>query len=91
MINCEHWRACGVDEGGCCNIDKYDQPSFGVCLKVCQSNTKPKHKPKGFGDTIKRVIDKVSRGKVKQCGGCKKRQKLLNKLIPYGDKRDARH
>lgn len=40
----------------------------------------------GLGDTVKKVIDKVSRGKVKQCGGCKKRQNVLNKLVPYGDK-----
>tara|TARA_R110000824_G_scaffold133430_2_gene296198 strand:+ start:9527 stop:9784 length:258 start_codon:yes stop_codon:yes gene_type:complete len=38
---------------------------------------------KGLGDTVKKVIDKVSRGKVKPCGGCKKRQEALNKLMPY--------
>jgi len=91
MIKCEHWRACGIDGGGCCNIDKYEQPSFGVCLTICQLNTKPKHKPRarGFGDTVSRVIKKLSRGKIKQCGGCKKRQQLLNKLIPYGDKNNG--
>ena len=42
---------------------------------------------KGLGDTVKKVIDKVTRGKVKPCGGCKKRQQRLNKLLPYkGDK-----
>jgi len=41
---------------------------------------------RGLGDTIKKAIDKVTRGKVKQCGGCKKRQEKLNKLLPYGDK-----
>lgn len=38
---------------------------------------------KGLGDTVKKVIEKVSRGKVKPCGGCKKRQEALNKLMPY--------
>tara|TARA_R110002020_G_scaffold273792_1_gene488966 strand:+ start:12482 stop:12742 length:261 start_codon:yes stop_codon:yes gene_type:complete len=38
---------------------------------------------KGLGDTVKKVIDKVSRGKVKPCGGCKKRQEALNKILPY--------
>ncbi len=42
-------------------------------------------KPQGLGDTVKRVIDKVTRGKVKPCGGCKKRQDKLNKLFPYKD------
>ena len=42
-------------------------------------------KPQGLGDTVKRVIDKVTRGKVKPCGGCKKRQDKLIKLFPYKD------
>ena len=42
-------------------------------------------KPQGLGDTVKRVIDKVTRGNVKPCGGCKKRQDKLNKLFPYKD------
>jgi hypothetical protein len=37
----------------------------------------------GFGDTVKKIIAKVTRGKIKPCGGCKKRQELLNKLLPY--------
>jgi hypothetical protein len=41
---------------------------------------------KGFGDTVKKAIDKVTGGKVKQCGGCKKRQEALNKLMPYKGK-----
>mgnify|MGYP003654350033 FL=1 len=44
---------------------------------------------RGIGDTIKKVIDKVSSGKVKQCGGCKKRQQALNTLVPYGDKNNG--
>lgn len=37
----------------------------------------------GLGDTIKKTIDRVTGGKVKPCKGCKKRQKALNKLMPY--------
>jgi hypothetical protein len=40
----------------------------------------------GFGDTVKKIISKVTGGKVKQCGGCKKRQEALNKLVPYKGK-----
>ena len=43
-------------------------------------------KSRGLGDTAAKVIHKVSRGKIKSCSGCKKRQKLLNKLVPYKDK-----
>tara|TARA_R110002012_G_scaffold320339_2_gene543327 strand:- start:6539 stop:6718 length:180 start_codon:yes stop_codon:yes gene_type:complete len=37
-------------------------------------------KSKGLGDTIKKL---TSAAGLKQCGGCKKRQKTLNTLIPY--------
>ena len=38
---------------------------------------------RGFGDTIERTINKVSGGRVKSCGGCKKRKDFLNKYLPY--------
>ena len=38
---------------------------------------------RGLGDTIAKVIHKVSGGKIKPCGGCKRRQKVLNKIVPY--------
>mgnify|MGYP003149489184 FL=1 len=40
---------------------------------------------KGIGDTISRVINKVSRGKIKECGGCTKRKESLNRIIPFRD------
>jgi len=40
-------------------------------------------KSRGLGDTVAKVIHKVSRGKIKPCGGCKKRQAKLNRLVPY--------
>jgi len=42
-----------------------------------------KDKDKGLGDTVKRVIDAVTGGKRKPCGGCKKRQEALNRMMPY--------
>ena len=39
-----------------------------------------KPKSKGLGDTVKKITDKMG---IKQCGGCKKRQKKLNRLFPY--------
>ena len=38
---------------------------------------------KGLGDTVKKAIDTVTRGKIKPCNGCKKRQEALNKVMPY--------
>jgi len=37
---------------------------------------------RGLGDTIKKVTDKLG---IKQCGGCKKNQEILNKAVPYKD------
>ena len=82
MSSCKHWRDCGVYGGGCCSIEKHYRPSVGVC-NLCEDNTDPR--PKGLGDTISNVINKVSRGKVTPCGGCKKRQNKLNEIFPYKD------
>ncbi len=56
-------------------------------------NLKPKdpERSRGLGDTVKKIIETVSFGKIKQkkgCG-CKKRQEKLNELFPYKDKTDV--
>ena len=38
---------------------------------------------RGLGDTVERVIKKVTFGRVKPCGGCRKRRNKLNKMVPY--------
>ena len=38
---------------------------------------------RGIGDTVEKIIHKVSGGKVKSCGGCKERRNKLNNLLPY--------
>ena len=43
--------------------------------------------PKGFGDTVHNIIQTISHGKAKPCGGCKKRQTMLNQLISYNTKK----
>jgi len=45
---------------------------------------------RGLGDTIKKVIDKVTRGKIKPCNGCNKRRQRLNKLLPYKGEKNGR-
>lgn len=42
---------------------------------------------KGAGDLVKESIDTVSGGRIKQCGGCKRRQQLLNDLLSFEDKK----
>ena len=40
----------------------------------------PKSPSRGLGDTIAKMTKAVG---IKPCGGCKKRQKKLNKWVPY--------
>lgn len=67
-----------------------NKPSEDEVMKLfgLSNPIKPPNKPKskGLGDTVKKIINKVTGGKVKQCGGCKKRQEALNKLMPYKGK-----
>ena len=42
----------------------------------------------GLGDTVKHAIEKVSYGKLRPCGGCIKRQQILNELFTYAEKKD---
>ncbi len=35
---------------------------------------------RGLGDAVARVTDALH---IPQCGGCKKRQQMLNKLVPF--------
>jgi len=39
-------------------------------------------KARGLGDTIAKITSSLG---IKPCGGCKKRQEKLNKLVPYGN------
>ena len=42
-------------------------------------------KSTGFGDTVSKAIKTVSGGRIQECGGCTRRKKMLNRLIPYKD------
>ena len=37
----------------------------------------------GLGDTVSKAIKAVTRGKVKECGGCAERRAWLNRKVPY--------
>ena len=38
---------------------------------------------RGLGDTVAKVIKAVTFGRLRPCGGCRKRRSWLNKVIPY--------
>jgi len=82
----------GVCLNGCeKNTDKPDQETIDKLLSKAYRNHRRKFKSRkppsrGLGDTVKKVIDKITRKNRKPCGGCKKRQEALNKLLPYKQK-----
>lgn len=41
---------------------------------------------RGLGDVVARVTDAVG---IPKCGGCAKRQEMLNKLVPFSKHEDA--
>ena len=81
LIDCKYY------EDGNCTGGYWFNPNYDSCMNRCQHRIPlDSKKSKGLGDTVEKVINKVTRGKAKPCGGCKKRKKKLNKLIPYKDK-----
>lgn len=67
----------GIPEMHCqvCGRLHYSKHPPGKCAKECVS--------RGLGDTVAKVIHRVTRGHAKPCGGCKKRQNRLNEMFPY--------
>jgi len=79
MVPCTHWQDCDINGGGCCAIDAYERPSFGVCLRVCDQYDGP---VRGRGDVIHKLIKSAMLGVVKPCGGCKERRMDWNAKHP---------
>ena len=42
-------------------------------------------KNKGLGDTVSSMINNISGGRIKECGGCRKRKAWLNRNVPYSN------
>jgi len=62
---------------------KVEQIDFECPQGKPWTKTKPEPKSRGLGDSIAALIHKVTRGKIKPCSGCKKRQAKLNEIFPY--------
>jgi len=54
-----------------------------VPADTAERNHKTTDRLRGVGDTIAKMTNKVG---IKPCGGCKKRQAMLNKAFPYKQK-----
>ena len=59
------------------NGNLHDPPLFGKAAK--------KEPLRGLGDVVAAATKAVG---IRPCGGCKERQKLLNKIVPFGKKED---
>lgn len=96
-ITCKQWTDCGIPNGGCCSIDKYKEPSVGVCLNICKNNTQDKTVdvvlPSKVSSKMKPRIEKLhelanSMGSMDNDGRAKtdnKIQKLLRSLQNHTD------
>jgi hypothetical protein len=77
ILRCEtraHCRACRTDPDWCERVvgaREFECP-HGVTAGSLPS--------RGLGDTIAKATKAVG---IKPCGGCKKRQAILNKIVPY--------
>lgn len=45
--------------------------------------------PRGIGDVVERGIKWLTRGRIKPCGGCRRRRDRLNQLWPFSGGDDA--
>ena len=83
-----HCRTCRDKEGGRCWRESlataFELPNGEIDFE-CPRGKPWGYMPKsrGLGDTVAKAIKAATFGKVKPCGGCKKRQARLNKLVPY--------
>lgn len=59
---------------------KYRCPECGLTRPRPFRHNCPLAPSRGLGDTVAKLTRKLG---IRPCGGCKKRQALLNKLIPY--------
>jgi hypothetical protein len=88
MNDCKH-RETLKDGKHFCHSSLYQTDNPIVSLDFCEwcpvrnldaAKRTAQPKSRGLGDTIAKVTTALG---IKPCGGCKKRQELLNKLLPY--------
>ena len=57
IVDCDHWRDCKIDGGGCCAENRFSKPSTGVCNTLCKfriSNGELKN-PNGIGQYLTKL------------------------------------
>ena len=56
-----------------------------IHIMMSSKETTNKNKSRGVGDSIAKIIKKMSGGRITPCEPCKKRKEALNKKFPYGN------
>lgn len=74
-VNCRHWVDAGLDEAGTCSKGLH---GGSPAIKDC--NACPDRRRRGLGDVVNDAAKAVG---IPTCGGCKKRQEWLNRLVPF--------
>lgn len=57
IVDCDHWRDCKIDGGGCCAENRFSKPSTGVCNTLCKfriRNGELKN-PNGIGQYLSKL------------------------------------
>lgn len=85
-----HCRSCRTDPSFRLSLMNEYPDVTRVDFKCPYGVTEHNLGSRGVGDTVAKAIHTLTRGTVKPCPGCRKRQKLLNRLIPYKAKEIAR-
>ncbi len=74
---CKHWKEASPMLGNC---GKGHFNGLIVTPNVCSTCADYDGPDRGLGDKVKKVIDKATGGRVKQCGSCGKRRAKLNNI-----------
>lgn len=84
IVDCDHWRDCKIDGGGCCAENRFSKPSTGVCNTLCKfkiRNGELKN-PSGIGQYLTVELIAISQGPASEadaaarlaiCMGCEHR------------------
>lgn len=76
-----HCRACLSDPAWHARRStRYVMPPQGTCPHGVTLETVDHSKMRGLGDLVAKATKAVG---IKPCGGCRKRQEKLNKLVPF--------
>jgi hypothetical protein len=92
VVDCLHWSPSGgnpeclaghdLSQCGSCSFRK-ERPQVRSQNLVPHTRDQQRNRIRGLGDLIAAGTRAVG---IRPCGGCKKRQEALNRMVPFGKK-----